>query len=457
MTIYRNGLYIFTRDLRLEDNTCLIHALKECQTIVPIFIFNPTQIDDTNKYKSNNCVQFMCECLDELNDSLKSKKSRLFYFYGEPVDVVESILKHHKEIMSVYMTKDYTPFATSRETKLKKMCEKRNVLFTLKEDHVLNPIDEIKNTSGNSYVKFTPYQRAASKIKVKFPEKNNNKNYISSKKKIYGEYKKNIHNFYEENPNIFVHGGRSNAIEILKQISEHDKYNSERDYPAIEGTTHLSAYLKFNVVSIREVYHFFKKKLPRTSKLFTQLYWRDFYMSVMFHNPHVINGNMNKSNIKWDYDANLFKKWKEGKTGFPLVDAGMRQLNEIGWMHNRVRMLVANFLVKIMHIDWQHGEKYFAQKLVDYDPSNNNGGWQWCASTGTDSQPYFRYFNPWSQSKKYDLGTIYIKKWIPELKDIPSKDIHKWDKTHSKYKTNYPKPMYDNISKQIKETLKMYK
>jgi deoxyribodipyrimidine photo-lyase len=204
---------------------------------------------------------------------------------------------------------------------------------------------------------------------------------------------------------------------------------------------------------VREVYE--ACKVIRTD-LTKQLYWRDFYMLIMYHYPHVINNNMNHYKIKWVTNAKLLKKWQNGLTGYPIIDAGMRQLNKTGWMHNRPRMCVSSFLAKIMHIDWQEGEKYFAKKLVDYDPANNNGGWQWSAGTGTDSQPYFRYFNPFSQSRTYDPDAIYIKTWIPELRDVLPKDIHKWNETYKNYKVNYPKPLYDDLGKQMKETIKMY-
>lgn len=457
MKKYKLSVYIFTRDLRLEDNTALMLALSESELVIPIFIFNPEQIDDDNEYKSDNCVQFMCECLDELNQSLKGKKSRLFYFYGDPIVTINKLLSEHKNITSVYMNKDYTPFAVERENNIRKLCIKKKVNFSVREDYVLNGIYEIVNSNEKPYVKFTPFLKASKKKKVEIPRKNSYTNYISSRKSFTGEYKKNIHKFYQKNDNLIVNGGRSNAIKIFKKIEDFNEYNKERDYPAIE-TTHLSPYLKFNVVSIREVYHFFKRELPKNTKLITQLYWRDFYMSIVYHNPHVIGSNMNNYKIKWNNNKSLFDKWRKGLTGFPIVDAGMRQLNETGWMHNRARMNVANFLVKIMHIDWRIGEKYFAQQLVDYDPANNNGGWQWCASTGTDSQPYFRYFNPWSQSKKFDPDAEYIKRWIPELEDVEPKDIHTWHKSYKNHKEiKYPKPIFDNIQKRIKEMLNMYK
>ena len=457
MKKYKLGIFIFTRDLRLDDNSTLIFALSECETIIPIFIFNPHQIDTTNKYKSDSCVQFMCECLDELNESLNAKKSRLFYFYDYPEKVIGLLLKKYKDILAVYMNKDYTPFAVERENSIKKICDTQMVHFVALEDHVLNGVDDIKNGSGDAYVKFTPFMRTAKKKKISIPVKNTYTNYATKSKKLDGEYKKDIHKFYTKNPNVIVAGGRSNAINIFKNIKSFADYNTERDYPSV-NTTLLSPYLKFNVVSVREIYHYIKKNLPKNTKLITQLYWRDFYMSITYHHPHVIGNNMKENYvIKWKNDTKLINKWRNGQTGFPLVDAGMRQLNTISWMHNRVRMVVANFLIKILQSDWRIGEQYFAQKLIDYDPANNNGGWQWCASTGTDSQPYFRYLNPWLQSKKFDKDCEYIKKWIPELQDVDTKDIHKWNITYKKYPNiKYPKPIVDNVTKIVKNTIKMY-
>lgn len=469
---YDHSIFIFTRDLRLDDNTTLMTALEESKTVIPIFIFNPAQINDSNKYKSNNCLQFMCECLDSLNEELIKKKSKLIYFYDDPVVVIKNLIENNKNINSVYINIDYTPFAKKREESIREFCEKHKpnpINFTCQEDYLLNNVDVVKNSSSAPYVKYTPFYTASKAIKVRNPVKNEHKNYYSNdsictgstgKCKFPNEFKKNIHNFYEKNPNVIVHGGKTQMLKILKNIKQFSKYNAERDYMALDKTTHLSAYLKFNVVSIRELYYFIKKTLPPSSKLIVQLYWRDFYMYILHHNQHVIGNNMKTSlrYIKWENDKKLFDKWVQGKTGFPIVDAGMRQLNKTGYMHNRCRMIVANFLVKIMLIDWRWGEKYFATQLVDYDPANNNGGWQWSASTGTDSQPYFRYFNPFSQSAKYDNDCTYIKKWVPELANVDNKTIHDPDKLFNMTIPNYPKPIFtdDEVKKRIKKIMKMF-
>jgi deoxyribodipyrimidine photo-lyase len=454
--VFEKSIYIFTRDLRLEDNTSLLEALKTSNEVIPIFIFNPVQVT-SNSYKSNNSIQFMCESLDELNDSLHEKKSKLYYFYGDPIEILEKLINHDKDIQGVFMNIDYTPFAKKRSSNISKLCSKHKIEFKEFEDYMLTGVNKVLKSDGNPYVKFTPYHRAAKKVSIPPVHKNNYKNYIPSKYSPPNEYKKNIHDFYEKNPDILVKGGRSHALKILNNLKEFNEYNDTRDFPNHE-TTHLSAYLKFNCVSIREVYTSFKSKLKTTNKLLTQLYWRDFYMNICNWFPHVIGAPMKENyNIKWINDKKLFNKWKEGKTGVPIVDAGMRQMNSCGYMHNRLRMIVSNFLIKILHIDWQWGEKYFAQSLVDYCPFNNNGGWQWSSSTGSDSQPYFRIFNPWLQAEKFDKNCEFIKKWVPELKDVPNKDILKWNINHDKYKNiKYPAPIVLDMKAAVKKTQELY-
>jgi deoxyribodipyrimidine photo-lyase len=406
----------------------------------------------------------MIECLDNLNESLEEKGSRLFYFSSTDYEsTIRKIIKNSDkyEIKSIYITKDYTPFAKKREHILEKICKDEELELFVVEDHMLTGFDKVKKDDGSYYVKFTPYYRRALKVDIEKPKSNKYKNYIKKNVSIKGEFDGDIHKFYDENKNIFVRGSRENALKILKKIKIFTKYNTEREIPSLNGTTHLSAYIKFNVVSIREIYQYFKK-LGNSNKLLTQLYWRDFYMQIM-HNFDVIRKPTNKY-IKWENNPTWIKKWKEGNTGIPIVDAGMRQMNTIGWMHNRVRMITSNFLIKILRCDWMIGEKYFAQTLVDYDYSNNKGGWLWnCGGTkisgisfSLDSQPYFRVFNPWRQAENYDSECEYIKKWIPELKDVPNKDILKWNDMWENYKkTGYPKPIVEDIQEEFKKTLKL--
>jgi len=446
------SIFIFRRSFRLYDNTGLINALKNSKKVIPIFIFTPEQIKK-NKYKSNNAIQFMIESLNELNKELKEKKSKLYFFYGKQHKIISKINKEIK-IDSVYVNKDYTPYAIKRDKKIKKTCEKNNIKFFEFEDILLRPVGSIKS-NDNVYLKFTPYFRACAKIKVNKPIKNLYSNYF--KKKIKCEFKKDIDNFYKFNENILIRGGRKNALLKLNKINNFKKYNDKRNILSI-STTHLSAYIKFGCLSIREVYHKFKKKLQNNNQLISQLHWRDFYYNICFFHPNVIGKSLKSKydDIEWDNNSNLFNKWKEGKTGYPVVDACMRELNTTGYMHNRGRLIVASFLVKILLVDWRKGEKYFATQLTDYDVSVNNGNWQWVAGSGADSQPYFRIFNPWLQSKKFDENCEYIKKWIPELSEVKNNDIHKWDLKYNLYNKVYIKPIV-NYKEKRQNTLKIYK
>jgi len=315
---------------------------------------------------------------------------------------------------------DYTPYATKRDHEILKYCENEHIRYNIIEDVMLNRFEQIKE-----YRKFTSFYNTSKKIKVNLPVKNNYTNY----------YNKAINSAKNIVPSRDIQRtSRHTALKILNK--NYSKYKLTRNIPSID-TTKMSHYLKFGLISIREAYYSIKN-----STLRRQLFWRDFYYRITYSYPSVIgNAFYTKYNkIKWSKKG--LSQWMNGTTGFPIVDAGMRQLNKIGWMHGRVRMITASFLCKDLHIDWRIGERYFAQKLMDYDPSINNGNWQWIASTGADHQPYFRIFNPWLQSYNYDKECKYIKKWIPELALISNNEIHKWYKYYNI--KIYPKPMLDH-------------
>ena len=265
---------------------------------------------------------------------------------------------------------------------------------------------------------------------------------------------------YTFNDKLNLHGGRTNGLKQLSKIKNQKQYNSTRNN-LDKQTSELSAFIKFGCISIREVYWYIKEHLGPSSTLIYQLIWRDFYFQLGFGFPHVLKGKPLKekySKIEWDNNPTKLKKWKDGRTGFPIIDAGMRQLNTIGYMHNRARLITASFLVKTLLIDWRLGEKYYATRLYDYDPLVNNGNWQWVSSSGADSQPYFRIFNPWLQSKKHDPDCKYIKKWIPELKEVEPNIIHNWYKYYDKddYKNIYLSPIVE-FDKEKKKVLSVYK
>lgn len=447
MLVYKKSIFIFRRDFRLEDNTGLINALELSQEVLPIFIFTPEQLIK-NKYKSDNAVQFMLESLQDLEDQLEKYNSKIFYFFGEPDKVLQDIIKNNK-IEAVFVNSDYTHYAKLRDDKIKKVCAKFKVDFCEFQDFLLQPVSTVLTGSGTPFLKYTPFFNKAIKIKVSVPKKNKYKNYASKKTKLVSEFliKGQLEADFEFNKNIAVNGGRENALKILKRIKAKDgdfsDYDKKRNVLIYE-TTRLSAYIKFGCVSVREVYNAF---LQTSSKdLIRQLYWRDFYYNLLGAYPNLLGHAMKEKydKIVWPKNKILLKKWQEGQTGFPVVDACMRELNQTGFMHNRGRLIVSNFLIKILMQDWREGERYFANKLVDYDVAVNNGNWQWSASTGADSQPYFRIFNPWIQSEKFDPNCEYIKKWVPELKSVKNSDIHKWDKKYKDYSgVKYPAPIID--------------
>jgi deoxyribodipyrimidine photo-lyase len=437
-------LFIFRRDLRTYDNTSLnlVKNKYPKSDIIPIFIFNKKQIDENeNKYYSKNSAQFLFECLDEL-DFMN------YYYTDNEITILDEIYKKYKFEVIAY-NKDYTPYAKKRDDIINQWANNKKIEILCEEDYTLHNIGEITKDNKDPYLKFTPFYKKSilkkprsliSNKTFKFIKDNNSKSLSSFE-------------FIRPKPNksILVNGGRKNALIILEKLKsgKFDNYDSERDYPYLDKTTKLSAYIKFGCVSIREIYY----TLPLTHGIIRELYWHDFYAIITNYFPYVLNGQSfikKYEKVKWNDNNDLLEKWKNGLTGFPLVDAAMRQLKICGWMHNRCRMVVASFLVKNLLIDWRKGELYFAKSLVDYDPSSNNGGWQWCASTGTDSQPYFRIFSPTLQMKRFDNNCDYIKKWIPELKDVSNKIILNWE-TKQYPNINYPKPIVD-----VKETSKLF-
>ena len=453
MKKFNTSIFIFRRDYRLHDNISLIISLQQSNIVIPIFIFTPQQLVN-NEYKSNNCVQFMVESLQELNNDLKKVNSRLFFFYGEPHMIIQKIV-NVIEVDALFTNRDYSPYSKMRDELIKTTCTSNNIHFLQFEDALLHDVGSIVNSSGTIYIKFTPYFNQTKKVKVTEPIKNYYKNYYNKRNKIKGEYISDIHKFYKYNDNISVHGSRIRALKILNDLDNFKHYNVNKNFLSMP-TTKLSAYIKFGLVSIREVYHKFKQVLGPKNDLLKQLYWRDFYYNILEYYPNILSNNLKQKYFKDSYKSVPFityktankqqkewwDKWTNGTTGFPLVDAAMRELNVTGFMHNRGRMIVASLLTKNMFFHYAEGEKYFAQHLVDYDPANNNGGWQWTASTGTDSMPYFRVFNPFAQSKKYDPDCTYIKKWIPELKNVLNDDIHTWSISYKNYDTYY-EPMLD--------------
>ena len=436
------SIFIFHRSLRLSDNIGLIEALKSKNIVIPIFIFTPEQITKENPYRSLNCMKFMIDSLIDLDNSLKKLGSKLFIFYGKQPVILKNILQSDPDIQSIYINSDYTPYAINREEELKEVTKQENREFYSCEDCLLHDINTIKSLSNSYYSVFTPFYRSAIKHEVSMPIQNKYKNYIGRSHKIANETRFNKMKIVCGYDNVDLYdfiATRKEGEKRLKKLKDHNTYDNTRDTLALE-TTRLSPYLKFGLISLREAYHRIKSLFGIAHPLIRQLYWREFYYNLTFNRQDILQDSCSfrekYDNIKWKKTAKakkMLELWKRGETGYPVIDAGMRELNITGYMHNRARLITSNFLVKHLFIDWREGEKYYASKLLDYDPSVNNGNWQFTSGSGADSQPYFRMMNPILQQAKHDPECAYIKKWIPELEDVPSQDLHDWQNKYQEY------------------------
>jgi len=426
------NVFWFRRDLRLEDNHGLYEALKDDIPVVPIFIFDSNILENLN-HKDDPRVTFIWNALNAINDKLSPYGSRLFVFYGNPLKVISKIIELYK-IRKVYTNKDYEPYSRSRDSKVKDFLFSKTIEFEAFKDHVIFEEKEILKKDGLPYTVFTPYKRKWLEIKAG------------------GNYSKGFpseglfNNFYQTNflpiPQLKEFGFQKSILiapELRINLNTIKNYDKNRDFPSIEnGTTRLGVHIRFGTISIRKLV---KKAEIMNATYLSELIWRDFYSQILANFPRVANKCFKPKYefIEWDNNEEYFQKWKIGKTGYPLVDAGMRELNKTGYMHNRVRMVVASFLTKHLRIDYRWGEAYFAEKLFDYELASNNGGWQWAAGCGTDAAPYFRIFNPTTQLQKFDKDLKYVKKWIPEFGS-----------------TSYPLPIVDHKMAR-EECLSMYK
>lgn len=446
---YKKTLFIFRRDLRIEDNTGLRHALAQSDFVIPCFIIDPVQVGIKNTYKSEAAIQFMVQALDDLAAHLNKKKGRLYFFSGTPGKVVKKLIAQEK-IDAVFVNRDYTPYSQKRDAALEQVCKQHKIPFHAYADVVLHDPEVLRTQSGGFYSVFTPFYKAAMKHVVPAPVTTKMHHFYM--KPIQGVCADEVGAIiYQPNKKVRVLGTRAAGLRILKHLEFFRHYDKERDIPALDATTHLSAYIKFGLVSVREVYAAITTTLGKRHPLIRQLYWHDFFTHVAYHAPRVFGAPFREqyTHVSWNKDAQALKRWCTGTTGFPLVDAGMRELVATGYMHNRVRLVTSSFLVKDLHVDWQKGERFFAQHLIDYDPAVNNGNWQWVASTGCDAQPYFRIFNPWLQQKRFDRDCDYIKRWVPELQAVPNKDIHAWYKACQQYTGMYSEPIVDHARERI--------
>lgn len=473
------GIHIFTRDLRINDNNAFNYCIENSDCVLPIFVFTPEQIQN-NKYLSHNSLQFLFECLYDLDSKIHNNlaifEGQHHKFLKNIIEIINTKLPRFENIL-ITIAKDYTPYSTKRFNTLKSLIslnkqKKINIIVEEIEDYTLFKLGDIVSASSNTaYSVFSPfYKQVLSRIdEISKPKQVKSRISFCKLPSLQSNFSLDVLNKKYINPQKlaperFLFGGRTIALKKLTKtfISKFKKYGVERN-DLTKETTQYSPYIKFGCISIREVFHSLLKHLSnKNDELIRQLIWREFYAQLYYAYPRLLKGKSLKEkydNIRWNNNAKWFNLWKEGKTGFPIVDACMRQLNNTGYMHNRGRMICASFLVKILLIDWKKGEKYFAQKLVDYDPVSNNGGWTWVASNGADSQPYFRIMNPWLQAEKHDPNVEYIHKWLPELRELKPKDIHKWEINCSsdEFKhINYNCPMV-NYKEQRNKALLLYK
>ena len=398
------SLFWFRRDLRLDDNVALYHALQSEHPVLPIFIFE-TDILDKLESKHDRRVDYIHQALLTINEQLKSFNSTLKTYHGNPFEIFKTLLEEY-DVQAVYCNRDYEPQAIERDTAIFYYLQERNIPFKAYKDQVIFDKKNILKNDDTPYVVYTPYAK-------KWREKLTASDYQT--------YQPNLNNFLQQD------GGEIHTLEDIGfektnmlfdtpqlDASIIDQYDKQRDYPAIEGTTRLATALRFGTISIRKCVDF---ALQHNQTWLGELIWREFYMQILYHFPHVVNKPFKPKYefIEWRIDEDDFQRWCEGKTGYPIVDAGMRELNKTGFMHNRVRMITASFLCKHLLINWSWGEAYFAKKLDDFDLAANNGNWQWVAGSGCDAAPYFRVFSPKAQTDKFDKNLKYIKKWVPEL------------------------------------------
>lgn len=410
-------LFWFRRDLRLEDNTGLFYALQQEKNVLPLFIFDKNILDKLED-KADARVEFIHDQIRNLSEKLKSKGSSILVRYGDPVEVYKSLSKEY-ELQAVYTNRDYEPYAKERDQAVDKLLGEKGIPFLTFKDQMIYEPGEIFNGSGEFYKVFTPFSRVwLSKFK---------------EDKIEPLPSLNWKNLYQCDPMPIISleemAFENTDIKIPSNTADEElirHYDQNRNFPAIKGTSRLGIHLRFGTISIRKLA---LKAAQLNDTYLNELIWREFYMMILAFNPQVVDQAFKPAydQIPWRNNEQEFEAWCKGETGYPIVDAGMRELNTTGFMHNRVRMIVASFLTKHLLIDWRWGEAYFAKKLLDYELASNNGGWQWAAGTGTDAQPYFRVFNPESQTEKFDKELRYIKRWIPEFGS-----------------NKYPKPIVDH-------------
>ncbi len=407
------NIFWFRRDLRLEDNAGLFRALTAKNPVLPLFIFDKNILDRLED-KDDARVTFIHKAIKTIQSKLVTLGSNIDVYYGDPEDIWTSLINKY-EIETVYLNHDYESYALKRDNEIKNLLENHGIQFKSFKDHVIFEKDEVVKDDGKPYTVFTPYKK---KWLNKIQSRGNGD--LSYYLKAYPT-EKYFNNFQKmSDSHLLISLEQMGFLPTLKELPEDNvpqslikNYEEKRNFPAIKGTSRLGIHFRFGTISIREKA---RKSWSLSDTYLSELVWRDFYSMILFHFSHVEKGSFRAEydNIPWVNNEEHFTAWTQGLTGYPIVDAGMRELQQTGFMHNRVRMITASFLTKHLLIDWRWGESWFARHLLDFDLASNNGGWQWAAGSGTDAAPYFRIFSPEAQTEKFDKQKSYIKKWIPE-------------------------------------------
>jgi deoxyribodipyrimidine photo-lyase len=397
------------RDLRLLDQAALYHALKSDNPVVPVFVFDSEILNDLED-KYDRRVTFIHDTLEEMQQQLSKLGSTIDVFYGTPAAAFRHFTTHY-DVKAVFTNIDYEPYATTRDAAIAKMLKEKGIAFHQYKDQTIFDPNEVLKENGEPYTIYTPYSKKWKALLTNFQLRP-----YPTEKYFRNFHKQKIKKIPALRTIGFSAGERHFPISRVKD-SLIEKYDETRDFPGLQGTTHLGVHLRFGTVSIREV----AERAKHLNETFLgELIWRDFFQMILWHFPHVVHQSFRKDydNIRWRNNEKEFQQWCDGETGYPIVDAGMRELNTTGFMHNRVRMITASFLTKHLLIDWRWGEAYFAKKLLDYDLASNNGNWQWAAGCGCDAAPYFRVFNPALQTQRFDKDFKYIRTWVPEFEEL---------------------------------------
>ena len=469
------ALFWFRRDLRISDNAGLYHALKMAPRVYGVFVFD-REILDALPSRPDRRVEFIWESVSALKAALRQHGGDLIIRHSRAVETIPA-LAHALKVDAVFTNEDYEPAAITRDTRVREALRETGIEFHTFKDTVIFEKDEVLTQAGGAYSVFTPYKNAWLKKLNDFHLKPypvaKYAKHLASPKEIEPMPALESLGFARSNLKALgIEAGEAGAGTPRDDfITRIDAYKDARDFPAVKGVSYLSVHNRFGTISIRELASIayaetLRKKNIGAETWLSELIWRDFYFQILFHHPHVARSSFRPEYdlIKWPNDKTLFAAWCQARTGYPIIDAAMRQINETGYMHNRLRMIVASFLAKDLLIDWRWGEKYFADNLIDFDLAANNGGWQWAASTGCDAQPYFRIFNPVTQSERFDPHGKFIRRYLPELANVPDKFIHApWTMSpgqqHSRHVVigeEYPAPVVDHALQRVK-ALALYK